>query len=139
MLCPQEVEPSCAAQLCSMWSNCEDPDNHIPIIPARNRPSESTTRYPLQVTSLFHQVTSSLRRHQVAFRPAATCLPGLNSSSQNLWRFYAYLIPALLLRTSFTFFQDPVNSRDNKIATQPKYYRNYFMNIDILAVKTLVI
>ncbi|KAL5250061.1 hypothetical protein ACHWQZ_G015959 [Mnemiopsis leidyi] len=32
-----EIEPSCAADLCSLWPNCENPEDHLPVITSRRR------------------------------------------------------------------------------------------------------
>ncbi|XP_063687892.1 YTH domain-containing protein 1-like isoform X1 [Bolinopsis microptera] len=40
-----EIEPTCAADLCTLWQNCENPEDHTPVITSRRRKnSENAAR-----------------------------------------------------------------------------------------------
>ena len=71
----QEVEPICAADLCSLWTNSEDPEAHVPTIPARRKTSESAAARYNMTPSLRHVTSSNL--HVTSHDP--TACSGLNS------------------------------------------------------------
>ena len=96
----QEIEPSCAADLCSLWPNCENPDDHLPVITSRRRKnSDNAARYPSttpHVTSHQNHATS-----QVCVT-RQSCLSGLASIIPR-W-FFTYM-PLLITRTYFVLLQ----------------------------------
>ena len=97
----QEIEPSCAADLCSLWPNCENPEDHLPVITSRRRKnSDNAARYPSKsphVTSRQNHATS----HYVCVTHPS-CLSGLTSLVPR-W-FFPYL-PLLIIRTYFVLLQ----------------------------------
>ena len=81
----QEIEPTCAADLCTLWQNCENPEDHTPVITSRRRKnSENAARYP-PPTSSHPRVTSSHLR--------VTSCPSFHSglASKIIRWLYSYL------------------------------------------------